>query len=178
MANISGRALGGGDLVTGVPGCVWGDGGVGRGKMASKPFGSKNRPFGNTKPAAAAPSISQHEMSQEKSGSIGGHQQSPMQQQPSQPPPEVLDLAVYLGIDPREDPDLLWIAEECLASELPPGWSEHTSSRGDIYFYNSETDESTPQHPLEDKYRMVYEEEKRKKLAMSAEEAEWNDSQW
>lgn len=49
---------------------------------------------------------------------------------------QVLDLAVYLGIDPRDDAELLWIAEECLVAELPKGWSEHTSSRGDVYFYN------------------------------------------
>ena len=89
-------------------------------------------------------------------------------------------MAVYLGIDPREDADLLWIAEECLAAELPAGWSEHTSSRGDIYFYNSETDESTPKHPLEDHYRQVLEEEKIRKLEGRGDEGEdWNqDQQW
>lgn len=49
---------------------------------------------------------------------------------------QVLDFAVYLGMDPQKDVGLLWIAEECLNAELPPQWSEHTSSRGDVYFYN------------------------------------------
>ena len=47
-----------------------------------------------------------------------------------------MDFAVYLGIDPSKEQDLLWIAEECLSASLPPNWTEHTSSRGDIYFYN------------------------------------------
>jgi len=78
--------------------------------------------------------------------------------------PEVLDFAVYLGIDPAREEHLLWIAEECLGAELPAPWSEHTSSRGDVYFYNSETDESVVEHPLEAQYRAMVEEEKRKVL--------------
>uniref|UniRef100_A0A6T8LZ23 WW domain-containing protein n=1 Tax=Hemiselmis andersenii TaxID=464988 RepID=A0A6T8LZ23_HEMAN len=131
----------------------------------SKPFGSKSRPFGNTKGPFGTGEASNNEESFEQSSiSAHHHDQNSPSHQPSQPPPEVLDLAVYLGIDPRDDADLLWIAEECLAAELPPGWSEHTSSRGDIYFYNADTDESTPKHPLEDQYRVLFEEEKRKKL--------------
>ena len=80
-------------------------------------------------------------------------------------PPEVLDFAVYLGIDPAREKHLLWIAHECLSSELPAPWSEHTSSRGDVYFYNAETDESVVEHPLEAQYRAIVEEEKRKLLA-------------
>jgi hypothetical protein len=49
---------------------------------------------------------------------------------------QVLDFAIYLGMDPREDAEFLWMAEECLAADLPSGWTEQTSSRGDIYFYN------------------------------------------
>ena len=65
---------------------------------------------------------------------------------------QVLDFAVYLGIDVDKEEDLIWIAggrgmgsarlypdmtsEQCLSEELPEPWTEHTSSRGDIYFYN------------------------------------------
>eukprot|EP00960_Hanusia_phi_P061328 764811-Hanusia_phi.AAC.6 len=65
---------------------------------------------------------------------------------------QVLDFAVYLGIDVEKEEDLVWIAgcqsmtsiceicdvmeERCLSEELPEPWTEHTSSRGDIYFYN------------------------------------------
>lgn len=83
---------------------------------------------------------------------------------------EVLDFAVYLGMDPQKDVGLLWIAEECLNAELPPQWSEHTSSRGDVYFYNSETDESTVDHPLEGQYRQMYMAEKRKQLEEEQEQ--------
>ena len=67
---------------------------------------------------------------------------SPMESYPA----EVLDFAVYLGIDPQREEHMLWIAQECLGAELPAPWSEHTSSRGDVYFYNSETDESVVEH--------------------------------
>jgi centrosomal protein CEP164 len=78
-------------------------------------------------------------------------------------PPEILDFAVYLGIDPEREEDLLWIAQECLSSELPAPWTEHTSSRGDVYFYNNETDESVVEHPLEAQYREIVHGEKRKR---------------
>ena len=39
-------------------------------------------------------------------------------------PPAVARYAVYLGIDPKEDVDLLWIAEEALTAGEPEGWSE------------------------------------------------------
>lgn len=44
-------------------------------------------------------------------------------------PSEVLDFAVYLGMDPNVDVQHLWMAEECLGSALPAPWTEHTSSR-------------------------------------------------
>jgi centrosomal protein CEP164 len=85
--------------------------------------------------------------------------------------PEVLDFAVYLGIDPEREEDLLWIAHECLNAELPTPWTEHTSSRGDVYFYNAETDESVVEHPLEEKYRAMVEDEKRKRLTGAQDRA-------
>lgn len=47
---------------------------------------------------------------------------------PSPPPPrpvlcaEILEHAEVLGIDLKEDEDLLWIAREALKAPLPPGW--------------------------------------------------------
>lgn len=38
---------------------------------------------------------------------------------------EVAEYAQYLGMDPDEDQDFLWIAELALTAPLPMGWSEH-----------------------------------------------------
>ena len=92
--------------------------------------------------------------------------------------PEVLDFAVYLGIDPEREEDLLWIAHECLSAELPAPWSEHTSSRGDVYFYNAETDESVVEHPLEAQYRAMVEDEKRKRLTGAQDRAADSHGGW
>lgn len=37
---------------------------------------------------------------------------------------------VYLGMDPKEDVDLLWIADEALTAGEPEGWSEMQARSG------------------------------------------------
>lgn len=61
---------------------------------------------------------------------------------------DIFEAARYLGIDPVGEPRFLWIAEEMLTSALPKGYTEHTDDEGNIYFFNSETQESSWQHPL------------------------------
>jgi chromosome segregation ATPase len=68
---------------------------------------------------------------------------------------EIFDYATYLGIDPTMDHDLLWIAEEALCCPLPPGWTEHTDSEGNIYFHNASTDASTYEHPMDQSYKVL-----------------------
>ena len=38
---------------------------------------------------------------------------------------EIVEYAVYLGMDPTADVDLLYIAEWALTAPLPDGWTEH-----------------------------------------------------
>jgi hypothetical protein len=38
---------------------------------------------------------------------------------------EIVEYAVYLGMDPAADVDLLYIAEWALTAPLPDGWTEH-----------------------------------------------------
>lgn len=57
---------------------------------------------------------------------------------PSQPVasggPILLQYASYLGMDAVADSDLLWIAQQALTAELPPGWTEHADAgSGDSY---------------------------------------------
>ena len=54
---------------------------------------------------------------------------------------EIMEFAEYLGMDPVEDGDLLWIAEQARNAPLPAPWSEHQDEGGNTYYYNSATQE-------------------------------------
>mmetsp|Transcript_21917 Transcript_21917/g.50193 ORF Transcript_21917/g.50193 Transcript_21917/m.50193 type:complete len:875 (-) Transcript_21917:277-2901(-) len=71
-------------------------------------------------------------------------------------PEDVLEYAVYLGMDPSEDADLLWIAEEALGTGEPDGWTEQIDPNGNLYFFNSTTGQSSRQHPLDEYYMHLY----------------------
>ena len=49
---------------------------------------------------------------------------------------EIYDYAIYLGIDPTKDKDLLFIAKEGLNEPLPAPWKACRASNGGIYFFN------------------------------------------
>ena len=66
---------------------------------------------------------------------------------------EIMEFAEYLGMDPVEDGDLLWIAEQARNAPLPAPWSEHQDEAGNTYYYNSATDDSVWEHPLDQYYR-------------------------
>ena len=51
-------------------------------------------------------------------------------------PEDVLEYAVYLGMQLDEDKDLLWIADQALQAEDPEGWSQCESPNGDLYYVN------------------------------------------
>jgi len=71
-------------------------------------------------------------------------------------PEDILEYAVYLGMDPTVDQDLLWIAEEALMAPDPPGWTEMLDPRGLLYFYNETSGQSSRQHPLDEHYQNLY----------------------
>lgn len=60
---------------------------------------------------------------------------------------EIMEFAEYLGMDPVEDGDLLWIAEQARNAPLPAPWSEHQDEAGNTYYYNSATVCSVSLHP-------------------------------
>ena len=71
-------------------------------------------------------------------------------------PEDVLEYAVYLGMEPTEDTDLLWIAEEALTAGEPEGWAEQMDPNGNLYYYNATTGQSSRQHPLDEYYQNLY----------------------
>jgi centrosomal protein CEP164 len=78
---------------------------------------------------------------------------------------EIKEYAEWLGMDLEMDSDLFWIAKEALKAPLPEAWKPcRTADTEDIYYFNFSSGESTWNHPCDDIYRKLYEEEKRKKL--------------
>ena len=71
-------------------------------------------------------------------------------------PEDVLEYAVYLGMDPKEDADLLWIASEALTAAEPEGWAEQMDPNGNVYYFNETTGQSSRQHPLDEYYQNLY----------------------
>ena len=65
----------------------------------------------------------------------------------------------------------VWIAAEGLTAPLPAGWTEHEDSDGNLYFYNTQSDHSTREHPLDKHYRQTYLNEKRKKEQLETGDA-------
>ncbi|EKX41766.1 hypothetical protein GUITHDRAFT_48426, partial [Guillardia theta CCMP2712] len=69
---------------------------------------------------------------------------------------EVTAFAVYLGMDPEEDEEFLWIAVEAMIAPLPKNWSEHEARDGRVYFYNRRTDHTQWEHPMDEYHRSLY----------------------
>ncbi len=77
---------------------------------------------------------------------------------------EVLEYVKWLGMDLDTDKDLFWIAREGLMAPLPANWKPcKIKGTDDIYYFNFSTGESTWDHPCDEYYKRLYEEEKKKK---------------
>ena len=70
------------------------------------------------------------------------------------PCPEIFEYAKYIGIDPNEDSELLYIAREGLNAPLPENWKACKSETDEIYYFNVETGVSQWEHPLDNVYRL------------------------
>eukprot|EP00057_Strongylocentrotus_purpuratus_P014647 XP_011669121.1 PREDICTED: centrosomal protein of 164 kDa-like [Strongylocentrotus purpuratus] len=68
-----------------------------------------------------------------------------------------------IGIDPDTEPHLMWIAREGISAPLPADWKPcQDTSGGDIYYFNFTSGESTWDHPCDEIYRKMVQEEKDK----------------
>ena len=70
-------------------------------------------------------------------------------------PKQVLEYAIYIGIDPPAEAFLLWIAEDGIQAALPPNYTQHSDDKGEVYYYNSDNKESSWEHPMDDHYRQL-----------------------
>ena len=71
-------------------------------------------------------------------------------------PADVLEYAVYLGMELQDDIDLLWIADEALQADDPEGWDQAESPNGDTYYIHAVTQQVLWQHPLDYTYQQKY----------------------
>ncbi|KAF6252107.1 hypothetical protein COO60DRAFT_558813 [Scenedesmus sp. NREL 46B-D3] len=73
---------------------------------------------------------------------------------------EVAQYAAYLGMDAQQDAGLLYIAEQALTAPCPEGWTVHLDGDGNEFFHNPTTQASTYEHPMDQHYRELYQQEK------------------
>jgi len=52
---------------------------------------------------------------------------------------EIEEYSAFIGINPKEEKHLLWIAREGLKAGLPRCWKACMTKEGEIFYFNSET---------------------------------------
>lgn len=75
---------------------------------------------------------------------------------------EIEEYAKWLGMDLEADKHLFWVAREGLKAPLPQEWKPCQSPEGELYYFNFSTGESVWDHPCDEHYRNMYQEEKKK----------------
>ena len=63
-------------------------------------------------------------------------------------------------MDAQVDRDLFWIAREGLKTTMPPHWDAVKDRNGEVYYYNLASHKVLHEHPLDEKVRDKYHEEK------------------
>ncbi|KAL4647378.1 centrosomal protein of 164 kDa-like isoform X3 [Arapaima gigas] len=77
---------------------------------------------------------------------------------------DIREYAREIGIDPDQEPELLWLAREGIVAPLPAEWKPCQDVTGDVYYFNFCTGQSTWDHPCEEYYRqLVIQERERAK---------------
>lgn len=66
-----------------------------------------------------------------------------------------IKMSEYLGIRVLSEPSLLWIAAEAFSAPLPAGWATHRDASGRMFFYNSTSNTSQWDHPLDGHFRRL-----------------------
>uniref|UniRef100_A0A7S3DK31 WW domain-containing protein n=1 Tax=Palpitomonas bilix TaxID=652834 RepID=A0A7S3DK31_9EUKA len=60
---------------------------------------------------------------------------------------DVVNCARDIGLEPAEDVEYFWIAEECLEAPLPENWFQYETSDGEKFYYNGDDESTTWAHP-------------------------------
>ena len=83
-----------------------------------------------------------------------------------------MGYATYLGLDPDQDKDLLWIAKEGLKAPLPGSWKACRTATGEIYYFNFDTGQSMWEHPCDQDYKQRISQAKAEKQQALREKQE------
>ena len=75
---------------------------------------------------------------------------------------EIEDYARFLGMDPNSsiDRELMYIAKRGLIQPVPEPWEAQRDNNDMIVYYNTQTGESTHQHPCDEGYRQLFRQKK------------------
>ena len=82
---------------------------------------------------------------------------------------KVAQYADYLGIDVAAEKNLLWIAHRCMLAPLPQGWQEFTAEDGSSFYHNTDTDETSWDHPLDGHFKQLVADTRAGTAGMSPE---------
>mmetsp|Transcript_21172 Transcript_21172/g.49270 ORF Transcript_21172/g.49270 Transcript_21172/m.49270 type:complete len:149 (-) Transcript_21172:180-626(-) len=74
---------------------------------------------------------------------------------------EVKNYAEWLGLDPKEDAELMYLAKEGLKAPLKDGWKPCTNSENEIFYFNFLTGQTSWTHPADETYRTMVQEKKK-----------------
>ncbi len=67
-------------------------------------------------------------------------------------PQQIEEYARYLGMKLPEESQLLWIAEEGLDAPVAAPWVTQKDHEDYIYYFNTETQQKTYEHPMDKVY--------------------------
>ncbi|CAJ1329300.1 unnamed protein product [Effrenium voratum] len=81
---------------------------------------------------------------------------------------EVKNYAEWLGLDPKEDEDLLHLAREGLKAPLGEGWKPCTNENEEVFYFNFMTGSTSWTHPADEEYRARVQELKRNRTGQKS----------
>ncbi len=67
---------------------------------------------------------------------------------------------MILGMDPENDSEFLYIAVERLKTALPENWKACVTEDNQVWFINIETGDSCGENPLDEHFRMYFQDAK------------------
>ncbi|XP_067827037.1 centrosomal protein of 164 kDa-like isoform X3 [Heptranchias perlo] len=79
---------------------------------------------------------------------------------------EIQEYAREIGIEPENEPELMWLAREGIVAPLPQEWKPCQDVTGDVYYFNFVSGLSTWDHPCDEQYRNLVTLEREKLHAL------------
>lgn len=78
---------------------------------------------------------------------------------------ETKAYARYLGMSEQTDGHLMWIAEAAISAPLPAGWTSHSTGDGLVYFHDTNSGETSWEHPQDNFFKDLYHKAKEQEEA-------------